>query len=387
MQAVHFGAGNIGRGFIGLLLSQSSYHTLFLDVNESVINALNEHKEYEVTLTGEKKEVLRVRDVSGINSLTNAEEAAEFLSRADLVTAAVGPKVLPAIAGLLAEGLKRRFQNRPEPLNVIACENMIGGSSMLKEHVYQHLSAEEKRLADELIGFPDAAVDRIVPDQRSGDLLGVAVEPYFEWVVERPSIKGDPPPVNGITYVDELEPYIERKLFTVNTGHAVPAYLGRYKGYQTINEAMDDEEIERVLQGALEETGEVLVQMHRFNPSLHKEYTQKIIERFRNPYVSDFVTRVGRGPIRKLGSNDRLVRPASLYIQMTGKEPVNLATVIAAVLLYENDEDDEARELQKQINEQGYESAFRHISGLPENDPLVGAVMKQLDAMKKQRLS
>ncbi|MGK7377468.1 mannitol-1-phosphate 5-dehydrogenase [Planococcus sp. 1R117A] len=383
MQAVHFGAGNIGRGFIGLLLNQSGYSTLFLDVNDSVINAINEKKEYEVTLSATEREVIRVDNVWGINSMSNAEEAAEFLSRADLVTAAVGPNVLPAISGLLAEGLKRRFQNRPEPLNVIACENMINGSSVLKEHVYKHLSVEERNMADELIGFPNAAVDRIVPDQRSGDLLGVAVEPYYEWVVEQPAIKGQRPPVKGITYVEDLNPYIERKLFTVNTGHTVPAYLGRYRGHQTINEAMDDEGIERILQGVLRETGEVLIQLHHFDSAQHEAYTRKIIGRFRNPYVSDFVTRVGRSPIRKLGNNDRLVRPASLYLQLTGKEPVNLATVIAAVLLYENDEDDEARELQKLVKEKGYEDAFRQVSELPVGDPLIPAVMKQLANMKQ----
>jgi mannitol-1-phosphate 5-dehydrogenase len=383
MQAVHFGAGNIGRGFIGALLYQSGYQTLFLDVNDTVIQALNEKREYEVTLVGTEQEIIPVRNVSGINSGTHAAEAVEAISKADLVTAAVGPNVLPYIAELLAEGLKVRMRNSKNPLNVIACENMINGSSILKKHVFEYLNEEEKQAAEELIGFPNAAVDRIVPDQRPGNILGVAVEPYFEWVVEQTAIKGERPDVKGITYVDDLNPYIERKLFTVNTGHTVPAYLGHYKNYSTINEAMDDEEIERILQGALAETGEVIVRQHKFDQTEHEAYIKKIIGRFQNPYISDYVTRVARGPIRKLGRNDRLIRPASLYIQLTGKEPVNLATVIAAVLLYDNEQDEEARRLQEQIAEKGYEETLQSVSGLDANDPLIAAVMKQLNAMKR----
>lgn len=383
MQAVHFGAGNIGRGFIGALLYQSGYQTLFLDVNDTVIQELNQRREYEVTLVGTEQEIISVKNVSGINSSTHPAEAAEALSKADLITAAVGPNVLPYIAELLAEGLKVRMQTRKDPVNVIACENMINGSSILKKHVYEYLDEEEKRTAEQLIGFPNAAVDRIVPDQRPGNILGVAVEPYYEWVVEEAAIKGQKPDVAGITYVDDLNPYIERKLFTVNTGHTVPAYLGHYRNYSTINEAMGDKEIDAILQGALAETGEVVVRQHKFDREEHAEYIRKIIGRFRNPYVSDYVTRVARGPIRKLGQNDRLIRPASLYLQLTGKEPVHLATVIAGVLLYENDQDDEARRLQEQIAEKGYEKTLQSVSGLEAGDPLIAAVMKQVDNMKR----
>lgn len=383
MLAVHFGAGNIGRGFIGALLYQSGYQTLFLDVNDTVIQELNQKREYEVTLVGTEQEIISVKNVSGLNTSTHAGEAIEAISKADLVTAAVGPNVLPHIAELIAEGLKIRMRVSKEPLNIIACENMINGSSILKKHVFDYLNEEEKRAAEQSIGFPDAAVDRIVPDQRPGNILGVAVEPYYEWVVEQTAIKGERPGVKGITYVDDLNPYIERKLFTVNTGHAVPAYLGHYKNYSTINEAMGDEEIKRVLYGALSETGEVVVRQHKFDQSEHGEYIQKIIERFNNPYISDYVTRVARGPIRKLGQNDRLIRPASLYIQLTGKEPVNLATVIAGVLLYDNDHDDEARRLQEQIAEKGYEATLQSVSGLAADDPLIAAVMKHVNVMKR----
>lgn len=384
MKAVHFGAGNIGRGFIGALLSESNYETIFLDVNGAVVDALNERNSYVVTLMGAEQQTIDVENVRGINTLSHPAEGAKAIVESDLVTAAVGPKVLPMISSLIADGLKARFEKNPQPLNVIACENMINASSLLKEHVYTHLSDQEKEMAERLIGFPNAAVDRIVPDQTSDDALAVAVEPYYEWVVEKPALKGEVPAVAGITYVEELGPFIERKLFTVNTGHTVPAYFGRYKGFQTIFEAMQDEEILQLLEGTLSETGEVIVQEHGFDRAEHENYIHKIIGRFQNPNVSDHVTRVGRGPIRKLGNNDRLIRPASLYWQLTGKEPVHLATVIAAVLLYVNDEDPEAKQLQEMIAVNGYGKTLQEVAELEQDDPLIPIVIKRVEELRRK---
>src|SRR5699024_3697519 len=107
--------------------------------------------------------------------------------------------------------------------------------------------------------FPDAAVDRIVPNQENENILEVSVEPYYEWVVEDQHIKGEKPNVTGIHYVHDLKPYIERKLFTVNTGQDSCAYIGNYLYYTTIKEAMYDYKIQNNMKGALMESGEALV--------------------------------------------------------------------------------------------------------------------------------
>jgi mannitol-1-phosphate 5-dehydrogenase len=56
------------------------------------------------------------------------------------VTTAVGTNILPFISGLIAEGLRKRIQSNDKPLNIIACENMIGGSTILKEKIYEKVS-------------------------------------------------------------------------------------------------------------------------------------------------------------------------------------------------------------------------------------------------------
>ncbi|WP_337017901.1 mannitol-1-phosphate 5-dehydrogenase [Oceanobacillus massiliensis] len=382
MQAVHFGAGNIGRGFIGALLYQANYHTTFVDVNGKIIDEINSKQQYNVVLAAENSETLTVKDVSGINSMTNPEDVIQAIANADIITTAVGPNILAIISKLIAEGLSERAKTNKKELNLIACENMVGGSELLKEKIYEHITEEEKAVFDQLYGFPNAAVDRIVPNQVNEDPLLVSVEPYYEWVVEETAIKGDKPQIDGVTYVSDLTPYIERKLFTVNTGHAVPAYLGRYMGYETINEAMNDENVQEIIKGALTESGEALIQTYGFEREAHQEYINKIIKRFKNPYISDEVTRVARGPIRKLGARDRLVRPASMYIDVTSNEPSYLAKTIAAVLEYKNDQDEEAAKLQQIISEKGYETTLQEVSELKADHPLIATVMKELEQIK-----
>jgi mannitol-1-phosphate 5-dehydrogenase len=379
MLAVHFGAGNIGRGFIGLLLTQANYETIFVDVNAAIVDEINKRGEYKVVLAEEKSDTVMVKNVSAINSIADPEKVVEAISKADIITTAVGPNILAIISELIAKGLSERAKVNKQALNLIACENMVGGSSLLKEKVYSHISDDEHELFDELYGFPNAAVDRIVPNQVNEDPLEVSVEPYYEWVVEESTFKGSVPQIDGVTYVQDLKPYIERKLFTVNTGHAVPAYVGNQLGYNTIYEAMHDEQVQEIIKGALAESGEAVIQTYGFDPEEHQAYIEKIISRFKNPYISDEVTRVARGPIRKLGANDRLIRPASMYMEVTdGKEPVYLAKTIAAALKFKNEKDEEAVKLQKMITEQGIETTLQEISELEAEHPLVKVILKEI---------
>ena len=108
MKAVHFGAGNIGRGFIGLLLNQSGYEVTFVDINDTVIQALEDKRFYEVGFAEEGVDNVVVDRVRGVNSLTDPERVIALIAEADLVTTAVGPTLLPKVAPLISEGLRDR---------------------------------------------------------------------------------------------------------------------------------------------------------------------------------------------------------------------------------------------------------------------------------------
>lgn len=226
MKALHFGAGNIGRGFIGKLLADAGIQLTFADVNQVVLDALNARHSYQVHVVGETEQVDTVSGVNAVSSI--GDDVVDLIAQVDLVTTAVGPVVLERIAPAIAKGLvKRKEQGNESPLNIIACENMVRGTTQLKGHVMNALPEDAKAWVEEHVGFVDSAVDRIVPPSASAtnDPLEVTVETFSEWIVDKTQFKGALPNIPGMELTDNLMAFVERKLFTLNTGHAITAYL------------------------------------------------------------------------------------------------------------------------------------------------------------------
>ncbi|WP_337914255.1 mannitol-1-phosphate 5-dehydrogenase [Vibrio cholerae] len=362
--AVHFGAGNIGRGFIGKLLADADIAVTFADVNEPLVDQLSHQQEYKVKVVGSECKMETVSHVTAVNSASEA--LIERIIKTDLVTTAVGPTVLDIIAKTIAKGLSARFAaGNTQPLNIIACENMVRGTTHLKQQVYQFLTTEEQQQADALVGFVDSAVDRIVPPLQAAndDPLEVTVESFSEWIVDEQQFKGEIPQIEGMEKTDNLMAFVERKLFTLNTGHCVTAYLGCLKGHRTIREAIEDPNIHAQVKQAMQESGEVLIRRYGFDRALHSAYIEKILSRFANPYLVDEVDRVGRQPLRKLSANDRLIKPLLGTIEY-GLPNGMLLKGIAAALKYRNSSDPQAVELQQSIEKEGVRSTLARYTGL-----------------------
>ena len=378
--AIMFGAGNIGRGFIGMLLAQADYRVVFADVNPVIIDRLAQDKEYTVHIMDVEKKDYRITNVDGI--LSTGNEIIEEIAVAEVVTTAVGLTILPRIAPTMAAGIRaRKEKGSTEYLNIIACENAIRASSQLKEHIYSTLSDEEKAYCDQYVGFPDCSVDRIVPPVKNEIPTDVGVESYYEWNVEKASFKGEIPQIAGMNLADDLMAYIERKLFTLNTGHCITAYMGVIKGKKTIDEAIADPEIYELVHEAMTQSGAGLIKKYNFDPEAHAHYIEKIIGRFKNPYLQDEVTRVGREPLRKLSATDRLVKPMKTALEY-GLPVDKLILGIGAALHYNNPEDEQSVQLQKMIAEKGVVDAFKEVSGV-EDEAILAQVVKGYETVVK----
>ena len=373
-RAVQFGAGNIGRGFIGAVLEQGGYHVTFADVNMEVIDRINADGRYVVKVMDVECQEQVISNISGVNSTTDA--VVEEIAQADIVTTAVGVVILPRIAPSIARGIKlRRERGVEQPLNIIACENAVRASSQLRQSVVALLEGEDAAYCERWVGFPDCSVDRIVPPVRTENPIDVVVEAFYEWNVEQAAFVGEAPKIAGMNLADNLLAYVERKLFTLNTGHAITAYLGCLKGYSTIDESIADEQIYATVHAAMEESGLGLIAKHGLDKEAHFKYIDKIISRFKNPYLKDDVTRVGREPLRKLSATDRLINPTVTALK-AGVEVPHLVKGIAAALHYNNADDKQSVELQALIAEKGLRDAILQISGLDAASPLVDAIVE-----------
>ena len=265
-QAVQFGAGNIGRGFLGQLYFESGYHTTFVDVMDDLVEELNRRGEYPLRIVGDTQHTVTIRDVSAIHA-DDVDAVADALARADLASTAVGVSVLPQIAPLIAAGVARRFKHDDaSPLNFIVCENLIGAEPFLRNQVRGHLAAPFHEALTERVGFVEASIGRMVPimtaEEKAEDPLLVCVEPYCELPVDRAGFKGPVPVLENMQPRPNFDAYVERKLFVHNMSHATAAYLGYLRGHEYVWQAVEDGTVRREVEAALAETCWGLVAKH-----------------------------------------------------------------------------------------------------------------------------
>lgn len=387
MRAVHFGAGNIGRGFIGETLAANGFGIDFVDVNSKIIDELNKRGEYDIQLAAPGKKKIHISNVDGINNAKDPDKVVDAIKKTDMITTAIGPKILAIIAPLIAKGLTARVQwGNKQPLDVIACENMIGGSQHLKDEVYKHLNDSIKPEIDKYIGFPNAAVDRIVPIQHNDDPLFVSVEDFKEWVIDQSQMKNKNIVLKGVDYAPDLEPYIERKLFSVNTGHATVAYTGKNVGYSTIGDAIKDPFVLKQVKRVLSETRSLLYAKwnKEFTMKSLEDYHKKILSRFQNPYISDDIARVGRTPIRKLGYNERFIRPIR-ELKARKLDYSALMETVGRIYHFDEPKDKESVKLMKMLKDEDLKDVIVETTGLKDDPELVDEIVKSYKAADKDK--
>lgn len=383
-KAIQFGGGNIGRGFVAEFLHESGYEVVFVDVVQQVIDSLNNSKTYEVTEISEEGEKTKtITNYRAISSKTHEAEVVKEIATADVVTCAVGPNILKFIAPVIAKGIDAREEERP--IAIIACENAINATDALRGHIEEHLDKSRLDTLPKRARFANSAIDRIVPTQPEHAGLNVRIEKYYEWVVEQtPFGEYGHPDISAIHWVDHLEPYIERKLFTVNTGHATAAYYGYQAGKKTIHDALADATIHKAVHAALDETAALIISKHEITEEEQKEYVDKIVERISNHYLEDVVERVGRAPLRKLSRKERFIGPAAQLAERGMKFDALLGSIEKALQFQNVEGDDESKELAKILKEKSAAEATQQLTGLETDHPLYQPVLKVVEKVQSE---
>ncbi len=131
MKAVMYGAGNIGRGFIAKRFFLTGYETVFIDVNESLVEGLKKEKKYPIFVTrGDHYDTEWVENVTAVNG-RDAEAASNEIASCDIMATALGVNVLPFVAKIIASAIEKRYAAGKRPLNILICENLIGSGKYL----------------------------------------------------------------------------------------------------------------------------------------------------------------------------------------------------------------------------------------------------------------
>lgn len=368
-------------------LHHSGYEVVFCDVMDSIIDQLQKSKSYKVIQVGaDGNTTTTISNYRAINSKTNEADVIEEITTADIVTCSVGPNILKFIAPVIAKGIDAR-PNDATPIAVIACENAIGATDTLADYIKHPKNTSEDRLDDhhERARYANSAIDRIVPAQDPDAGLDVKLEKFYEWVVDKsPFHDHEPPAIKGVKWVDDLIPYIERKLFTVNTGHAAAAYHGYYHKKTTVYDALQDKFILDEVRKALSETSSLIVGKHGIHEQEQKDYVEKIIVRIGNPHLEDAVERVGRAPLRKLSRKERFIGPAAELAE-EGKPFDALLDAAEMAFRFQNVEgDEESEELAKIMAENKAEAVVEKVCGLTSSDKLFSHVVKIVEKVQAE---
>ena len=320
--AVVFGAGSIGRGFIGASLSRSGWQVTFVEVLPGLVEQLNQDGCYRQVVVGSGGEWVNL--CQGIRAVLLSDHAAvdEALRDADLAVTAVGADNLPAVAEALVRMLPgRRAAGRPE-LDLLLCENLHAVAQVMRSYMQGY---------EDAVGLVAASVGRMVPVPVADPAYPtqVKVEAYDLLPYDATALKGDPPEVSGFVPIwDGFSMYTDRKLYVYNMGHCVVAYLGDLWGYEYIWQAVSDLGVRYLARGAMLETGAAIAAIHGVPLKAMLLYIDDLLARFGNRSLGDSCARAGRDPWRKMQPSDRLIGGYATCLRV-GIEPVYLALAVA----------------------------------------------------------
>lgn len=395
MKLVQFGAGNIGRSFIGQIFSRAGWDVVFVDVNEVLIGLLKELQYYQVVIKRENQvdEVRRIGPVRAINSRDSAAVAGE-LATADLAATSVGKGALPSIIPLIARGLEERYRSRPDwPLDIIIAENAPGADRLFREVLARELGPLYP--LDRLVGLVETSIGKMVPLMQAQDLaknpLQVFAEAYETLILDRKAFRGPLPGTGGrwpesIQLVDDIHAYVARKLYIHNLGHAAVAYRGfaMDPSLLYIADAVRIPAVRDQARRAMEESAAALLAQYpqAYGKKDLEDHIEDLLDRFGNRALGDTIYRVGRDLYRKLDREDRLVGAMRLCAKHRLPFGAIAETYRSALAFAATDEEgrlypqDEA--FRQKLLPRGLEAALREASHLDAEDEIDRIVMEAI---------
>jgi mannitol-1-phosphate 5-dehydrogenase len=311
---VIFGAGKIGRSFIGQLFGRHDYGLVFVEKEQSLVLKLNRYGKYAVIIKGPgSEERLTIERVSAIHS-DDVEQVKRAICQAGIMAVSVGKNALASIAPVISAGLLRRDKESPgKVLDIILAENMRSAAPYFRELLRKILP--ESYPLDDRVGLVETSIGKMVPLMTELDLnedpLQVFAEPYNTLILDRGGFRGEIPKIPEFSLKDHMGAWVDRKAFIHNLGHATAAYAGHLKHPDAVYmyEVLDDPEIVKFTRQVMLESAAVLAVVYpdEFTTSELEEHVDDLLLRFRNRKLGDTVFRVGSDLRRKLGEGDRFM--------------------------------------------------------------------------------
>ena len=386
MSCVIFGAGKIARGFVGHLLYLSGIEFTFVEKVDSLVDLINERKQYLVNILGDDSKNTVVKGVKALK-FTQSEEIADVIAKADCIFDAVGGKNLGEIVPFLTKGIEKRAEVNPKPLNIITCENWKLPADILRKGISEQISEQYRSFFEQNVGITEAVIMRSAiestPDMIAKDPLVVNVQDFWEFPFDASRLKAPMPDgMICLKPIYEFTGFLERKFYTYNAANGTTSFVGALLGYKYIADAAHDERILKLLDGVYTETATALSRKHNFPFDEQWAFTRTSLRKLQDRNIVDYIERNARDPMRKLGKDDRLVGSARLCLEY-GVKPENLAVAIACAMHYNEPTDEFALQLTQLRATEGYDVILEKVCSLDPNGELGTLVKEKIELIKE----
>jgi fructuronate reductase len=172
--------------------------------------------------------------------------------------------------------------------------------------------------------------DRALVERSCGylDADPVATEPFSEWVISGAFPAGRPQwEQAGVTIVEDVVPFEQRKLWFLNASHSHLAYAASIRGFATIDEAIADPECRSEVELLWDEASRHL----DLPGDAVADYRQALLARFANPRMRDQLARIAADGSVKLPVR---IMPTVRAERAARRIPVGCATTLAAWVLH-----------------------------------------------------
>ncbi|MEV4953105.1 mannitol dehydrogenase family protein [Paenarthrobacter nitroguajacolicus] len=243
----------------------------------------------------------------------------------------------------LVTALAARRDAESGPIAVVSCDNLAENGDVARQAVGVLARAKDGGLAawiDANVSFVSTSVDRITPRTTQADVdfvaascgyrdeAAVVTEPFHNWILSGDFPAGRPRWEDaGAVFVDDIEPYENRKLWLLNGSHSILAYAGLVRGCTTVSEAMSDD----VCRGAVEAFWDE-ASRHLPGDELEiPEYRKALVERFGNTRIAHHLTQIAMDGTTKLRMRALPVLAAERAVGRSGD---GAARMIAAWIAY-----------------------------------------------------
>ena len=304
-EIVIFGAGSIGRGFLGQIFGRSGWAVTFVDADSRLVTSLNQHHTYSVDLVSPDGTVERV-GVENVHAIevSDNEAITAALKRTPYVGTSVGAGVLPAVARQIASSL---------PATELAQRDII-----LAENLHDAFSGFTRHLTDDggestrSPGVHACAVGKMTPESSdAADGTLVTTEAMNDLLVDAADWKNPIPSIAWLKPVQPIAAYIDRKLFLHNLMHAALAFMSTRicPECQYIHELLDIDRLVGILRELAELVSQALAAEYPDVLSVDslRDHSEDLLHRFSSRRLGDSILRVGRDVPRKLQDGERVV--------------------------------------------------------------------------------